>query len=483
MTGDAQAEPKPKRVPGGRARRGAAPRRKSRTKRRPAPEVRKGDLARTGAGGPRARLAARRRPRAIAINARAELEALSRDLSWRRPSSAAPRPPPKVPQRHLHVVMAGWEFPPIHAGGLGVHCYELCKELTRMGHHVTFLTPFRGPFEPVEGVTFRYPGGPEDRNQPYPGAYASAVNPGGYSEFTMNTYNEWVGGLGNLEGVDVVHVHDWFATVGARQLARRLSVPLVMTMHSTEYDRTLGHPWGEILHREEVGLGSADRVIAVSRHLKQQLTDRYRVPGEKVRVIYNAVRPPERLAPLQRSRRIVLYLGRLAAMKGVDTFLRSAARVAPGAPDALFVVAGEGPEFPRLLTLSAHLGISDQVLFLGHVTEEERSVLLASASVFVLPSVVEPFGIAALEAMAAGVPTIISKTSGVAEITESVFAVDFWDIEEFASRIAELLEYPALRDAMSVRGRWDAVREGWAERALETVGVYAELLEPTAAPA
>jgi len=214
----------------------------------------------------------------------------------------------------------------------------------------------------------------------------------------------------------------------------------------------------------------------VSRHLKDQLVTRYRVPERKVKVIYNAVRPSERLAPLERSKGIVLYLGRLAAMKGVDTFLRAAARAAPSSPGALFVVAGEGPEYPRLVTLAAHLGIGERVLFLGHVSEDERDVLLASASVFVLPSIVEPFGIAALEAMAAGVPAVVSKTSGVAEIGDSVFAVDFWDIDEFASRISDLLRYPVLRHTMGQRGRWDALREGWPERALQTVLVYAEAL-------
>jgi glycosyltransferase involved in cell wall biosynthesis len=111
----------------------------------------------------------------------------------------------------------------------------------------------------------------------------------------------------------------------------------------------------------------------------------------------------------------------------------------------------------------------------GRVTDEERSLLLAGASVFVLPSVIEPFGIAALEAMAAGVPTIVSKTSGVAEISPNSFAVDFWDSEEFASRIVELLRYPELRLLMGAQSRWDALRSGWPERALETVGVYAEL--------
>jgi glycogen synthase len=163
-------------------------------------------------------------------------------------------------------------------------------------------------------------------------------------------------------------------------------------------------------------------------------------------------------------------------MKGVDTFLRAAARVVSVEPDVLFVIAGEGPEYPHLVELAAGLGIGDHVMFLGKVSEEEREILLHSSSVFVLPSVVEPFGIAALEAMAAGVPTIVSKTSGVAEISSGLFRVDFWDVEEFASRIAELLEYPTLRRSMGEQGRGEALREGWPERARETVAAYQDAM-------
>ena len=376
----------------------------------------------------------------------------------------------------LRVLMVGWEFPPQHTGGLGVHSYELCRELTRMGHKVTFLTPFRGPFTEIDGVTFRWPGSDPEFDARLPSTYDFGPGPGPGAIDAVDRYNDWIAALPIGPDHDVIHVHDWFGTVGAASLAKSSRRPLVMTVHSTEYDRSLGHPWSHVLEREQLGVDRADRVIAVSRHLAQQLVQRYHVPEAKVRVVYNAVRPSPRLAPLEHSRSTVLYVGRLAAMKGVDTFLRAAQRVAPDAPGTLFVVAGEGPEYPRLLTLAAHLGISERVLFLGHVSEEERDVLLASASVFVLPSIVEPFGIAALEAMAAGVPAVVSKTSGVAEIADSVFAVDFWDIEEFASRIAELLHYPELRSAMGERSRWTALKEGWAERALQTLQVYAELL-------
>ncbi len=395
-------------------------------------------------------------------------------------AAGALRPAP----RPYHILMVGWEWPPSHTGGLGVHCFELSRELTRLGHRITFLTPFSGPFTPVDGVTLRFPGapGPGGRPAEFPPAYWRGDQPDSPFWNATDGYNSWVGQLEDLGPVDVVHVHDWFGTEGAIRLASRLGVPLVMTVHSTEYDRSLGHPWEHILHREELGIDAATRVIAVSRHLRRQLIERYRADAGKVRVVYNAVRPTERLARIAPERRVVLYVGRLAAMKGVDTFLRAAARVLPQFPDALVVVAGEGSEYPRLLHLTAALGIGDQVMFLGKVTDEERELLLAGSSVFVLPSVVEPFGIAALEAMAAGVPTIVSKTSGIAEIAHGVFQVDFWDVEEFASRIAELLEYPTLRTAMGTEGRWEALREGWPERAREVVGVYIDAREALGLP-
>lgn len=379
--------------------------------------------------------------------------------------------------------MVGWEWPPLHTGGLGVHCFELAKELTRLGHRITFLTPFTGPFTPVDGVRIRYPGAPEQGAQPaLPTAYWVGDAPGSPFWNATDGYNAWVAQLGGVEDVDVVHVHDWFGTEGGIALARRIDRPLVMTVHSTEYDRSLGHPWEHILGREQMGIDAATRVIAVSRHLRLQLIERYRADPGKVRVIYNAVRPTERLASIDPNHRVVLYVGRLAAMKGVDTFLRAAGRVVPKFPDVLFVVAGEGSEYSRLLHLTAALGIGERVMFLGKVSEEERELLLAGSSVFVLPSVVEPFGIAALEAMAAGVPTIVSKTSGVAEISSGVFQVDFWDVDEFASRIAELLEYPTLRRAMGEQGRWEALREGWPERAREVVSVYLEAMDVRRGP-
>ncbi len=159
-----------------------------------------------------------------------------------------------VPTRSLHIVMVGWEWPPSHSGGLGVHSYELCKELTKLGHRITFLTPFPGPFTPVDGVTFRFPGGPVgEAPAPFPPAYWAGATPDSPFWNAIDGYNTWVAELSGVEAVDVVHVHDWFGTVGAAALAQRLGRPLVMTVHSTEYDRSLGHPWQHILERERIG--------------------------------------------------------------------------------------------------------------------------------------------------------------------------------------------------------------------------------------
>ncbi len=143
-----------------------------------------------------------------------------------------------------------------------------------MGHRITFLLPFEGVRTPIDGVEFRTPRDAGDH--PYPRAYEIHGSPaGGWGEDDIDRYNRWIAGLPN-DDYDVIHAHDWFGTVGASRLAARLGVPFVLTVHSTEYDRSLGHPWKQILWREELGIAKADRVIAVSRHLKDQLVRMYR---------------------------------------------------------------------------------------------------------------------------------------------------------------------------------------------------------------
>ena len=274
-----------------------------------------------------------------------------------------------------------------------------------------------------------------------------------------------------------MHVHDWFGTLGGSLIA---GTPSPAVRHDRPLDRIRplpGHPWEHILGREQLGIRAATRVIAVSRHLRQQLIDRYNADPKRVRVIYNAVRPTERLERIDPTKRIVLYVGRLAAMKGVDTFLRAAAKVNPVVPGRPVRDRGRGSGVPS--SRGARGPARDRgpgdVPRQGHrrgardppggrvrLRSPERS---SNRSV-------SPRS----KRWPRACPTIVSKTSGVAEISSGTFRVDFWDVDEFASRIAELLEYPTLRRTMGEEGRWEALREGWPERARETVAVYLDAM-------
>src|SRR5208282_6258978 len=249
---------------GGRPKVSAAPaRRRGRSKGSAAP------TGRRGRARPRVRREPRDRPSSEGPRGRMDSAPSRRSLSTAPGARAAPTPFGGAP-RPLHILLVGWEFPPNHTGGLGVHCFELCQELTRLGHRVTFLSPFGGPFTPVPGVTFRHPGEKSGGATPeFPPAYWAGGTPDSPFADSVDGYNAWITGLTTTDAFDVIHVHDWFGTVGASALARRLHLPFIMTVHSTEYDRSLGHPWDHILHREELGIEAATRVIAVSRHLRQ----------------------------------------------------------------------------------------------------------------------------------------------------------------------------------------------------------------------
>ena len=196
-------------------------RRKTRTpaRRAPPPSRRKHAGRRSqGRTHPQVRRERKRTPRAQGLD-----EPLDHPTPLPRSSLLSSPIPLRAAPRPLHILMVGWEWPPLHTGGLGVHCFELAKELTRLGHRITFLTPFTGPFTPVDGVRIRYPGAPEQGAQPaLPTAYWVGDAPGSPFWNATDGYNAWVAQLGGVEDVDVVHVHDWFGTEGGIALARRI---------------------------------------------------------------------------------------------------------------------------------------------------------------------------------------------------------------------------------------------------------------------
>lgn len=369
--------------------------------------------------------------------------------------------------------MIGWEFPPYVSGGLGTHTYELTRKMPS-DVNVTFLMPDRGelsvPWMKIKRVMVSIGFGPYT-------TFTGSVLTDSIIK-SVEKYAEEVCKMAKQTDFDIIHCHDWLTVLGGICAKRETGKPLVFTVHSTEYDRSIGNPCPWVMDIERYGIHEADGIIAVSKRIKKQIIEKYGADPKKIRVIYNAI---DALSfdlggKVKPGEDMILYLGRLTLHKGVDHLLRAAKIVIEHHPDAKFVIAGKGDKLKDLLELSIDLGIEDSVFFLGYVLDKDMKKLYTRADVFVMPSVFEPFGITALEAMAAGTPTIISKTSGVSEVAINVFKVDFWDTEKMASRILEILNYRELSEEMSDQCKEEAKNITWDDIAMQTREFYKSLL-------
>lgn len=288
-----------------------------------------------------------------------------------------------------------------------------------------------------------------------------------------------VAALAEEQSFDLVHAHDWLTWPAALRLARRLGLPFVAHVHSLEQDRAGGRPDPRILAIERAGLSGADRVLAVSRRTAAALVEAHAVPSERIAVVHNGVYPAADLARFHSEgpadRPIVLFLGRLTLQKGPAYFIRAAAHVVPQLPEALFVVAGAGDLLPALQRLVAELGLEPWFHFTGFLEGEDLERAYAMADLYVMPSVSEPFGIAALEALSYETPVLVSRQSGVAEVLPQAMQVDFWDAEGMADRIIGALRQPALRAELVARSRADLRRLHWTAAAERVREVYRAL--------
>jgi glycosyltransferase involved in cell wall biosynthesis len=293
---------------------------------------------------------------------------------------------------------------------------------------------------------------------------------------------EAVVGQGKSRQYDLIHAHDWLTALAASSTKSALGAPLVHTFHSTEFDRT-SSPWDYVLNIEKSAAARADLIIAVSRRTRDQVA-RLGADTGKIRVVYNGVDAskfaasslPKSAGEYKNGKKLVLFLGRLTEQKGPVQFLHAAKKVLSIYPDTVFAIAGKGEMLPLLINMSLELGISKNVRFLGFVPEEDQQKIYKLADVYVMPSTSEPFGITALEAMSSGVPVIVSKTSGVAEIAKSAIKVDFWDINAMAQKIIAVLRYAPLARTMSRMSSEESRSYPWGKTADETLAVYREAI-------
>jgi len=365
----------------------------------------------------------------------------------------------------MKVAMIGWEYPPFKAGGLGTHCYGLTRSLADKNVKVDFYMPKTKHSAGSDNKNLVIKEVGETEIFPYDRPEDKALA-GQFFE-AVYRYNDLV--VAKVKGnYDVIHCHDWLTMKAGVALKEKTGVPLVLTVHSTEYDRSgwlYPNQWFIDIERE--GMEKADKIIAVSHFTKQVCVEKYGIHPDKISVVHNAVYPIEE----GKKQDVVLFLGRLTIQKGPEFFLRAAKKVLEY-ESCKFVVAGMGDMLPRLIDQAVDMGISDKVIFTGLLTEEEVKHIYGIASVYVMPSVSEPFGITALEAISAGTPTIVSKTAGVSEAFQNCLRVDFWDTDEMANKIISLLRYDPLHVTLAEMGKREIDLFTWDRVAGKTIDVY-----------
>lgn len=279
---------------------------------------------------------------------------------------------------------------------------------------------------------------------------------------------------------DLVHAHDWMTFPAGIEIARRAGAPLLVHVHSLEYDRAGHGADRDIVSVEHQGLEAATRVIAVSYYTRSLINRVHGTSLDKISVVHNGVYARETVEAYTEQRTstgpVVLFLGRVTFQKGPEYFVQAAARVLAQIPDAVFVMAGSGDMLPRMKALVEDLGITKSFRFPGFVRGSELERTFSTADVYVMPSVSEPFGIAPLEAMSYDRPVIVSKQSGVSEVLRNALKVDFWDVDKIASQIVALLELPELRRVIVERAREEIRHIHWDAAAETLIPVYESVL-------
>ncbi len=384
------------------------------------------------------------------------------------------------------VLMLSWEFPPMTVGGLSRHVYDLSRHLARLGFEVHVVTVQAGgaPYEEIadEVHVHRVP----------------VLQPDG-GEFV-----HWVLQLNLMmidscrqlveQGVvfDVVHAHDWLVYYAGKTLKQAYGLPLVATVHATEHGRNGGISTDlqRFIHGLEWKLTyEARHVITCSSYMLEEVKTLFSLPVDKLSVIANGVDPTmlQTAMPREGDRGsyansdefLVLFIGRLVREKGVQTLIDAAPDILTAFPNTRFVVAGKGPLSADLQRQAASLGVSGNFRFTGFISDEERNRLLQFADVAVFPSLYEPFGIVALEAMVAGTPVVAADVGGLRDVViheHNGLRMYSGDSASLALQVQQLLACPDLSARLAQQARSDAAKYDWNEIAKLTGQIYRRVL-------
>lgn len=427
----------------------------------------------------------------------------------------------------MRILMFGWEFPPNITGGLGTACYGIAKGLRAVPDiKLAFVVPKAFGNEDSEGFKLISACDVElsDKSlkllrkleKSFPGKQefiSSYITPEEYRKLLLkgkiasnrsgvsgsgkrisltgrygaelldeiDKYAVLASEIADSEKHDIIHVHDWL-TFKAGIKARKISgKPLIVHVHATEFDRCGEHYNKMVYEIEREGMEAADAVIAVSNYTRDIVIKKYRIRSDKVFTVHNAVNPlPSTEDPGLLLRdlpyKIVTFLGRITWQKGPEYFISAAHKVLQRMSDVRFVMAGGGDMSEKMIKYVARLGISDRFHFAGFLKGEDVHRMYMLSDLYVMPSVSEPFGISPLEAMQSGVPVIISRQSGVAEVLKHAIKIDFWDIDGMADAIYAVLQYKAIGRFLKKSGREEVANMKWTETAGKIKNIYSKLL-------
>jgi len=286
--------------------------------------------------------------------------------------------------------------------------------------------------------------------------------------------------LARHEEFDVVHAHDWMTYPAGLAIAARYGKPLVVHVHSTEYDRSGENIHQQIADIERRGMQGAMSIITVSYLTRNIAVHRYGIDEKKIEVVYNGIDTNGPMMPTQsiaKGDRIVLFLGRITMQKGPEYFVTAAKKVLEKVENVKFVMAGSGDMAERVIRMAAEMGIGHKVLFTGFLRGDNVARVFRMADVYVMPSVSEPFGIAPLEAIRHDVPVIISRNSGVAEVLKHALKVDFWDTDDMANKIIAVLRHPPLSQTLREHADLEVRALTWDGAAQRCEAVYQHALQ------
>lgn len=292
-------------------------------------------------------------------------------------------------------------------------------------------------------------------------------------------YNRLVEELAQNLEFDIIHAHDWMTFLAGISLKNTYNKPLVLHVHSLEYDRVGHKNVGWVYNIERFAMSKADKVISASDYTKGIIESIYGLSGNRIQTIYNAVTIPDfEIANDQKNDQIfkVLFAGRIDGNKGLEYFITIAAEVLRKSNNVEFIVVGRGEANVNFEEIKGFQKIESSFRYLGFVERESLFALYNQCDLLCMPSISEPFGLAAIEAAWVGLPVILSTKTGASEVLKRTPKASFLDTKKFADLILTIQQNSSLRKRIIANNKRDVSKLSWDSSASKVLNLFKDLV-------